>query len=155
MIDENGEMLGVYVLARALEKAQEKSLDLVEISPNAAPPVCKIMDYGKFKFQEQKKKAEAKKKQKAIEVKEIKLTPRIETHDYQVKLKKILSFCEAGDRVKVSMRFRGREMNNNEIGIALLNRICEDVKEVAKPESPAKFEGRQAIMFLVSTKSGG
>jgi translation initiation factor IF-3 len=141
-------MIGVTTVHDALKKAEELSLDLVEIVPNSDPPVCKILDYGKFKYEEQKRKNEAKKKQKIIEIKEIKVRPGIETHDYQVKIKNMIRFFEDGDRVKVSMRFRGRELDHQDIGLGVLKKICEDVSGVAKVEQHPKIEGKQAVMLL-------
>ena len=123
-------------------------MDLVEISPNSDPPVCKILDYGKFKFQEQKKKNEARKRQKVQEIKEIKLRPNIDTHDYDVKAKAMHRFFEEGDKVKVTLRFKGREMAHQELGFKLLNRVRDDTQPVAKVEQEAKFEGRQMVMVL-------
>lgn len=148
LINVDGEMLGVFSVTEALRKAQEKNLDLVEIVPNSKPPVCKILDYGKFRYEEQKRKAEAKKKQKITEIKEVKVTPRIEQHDYMVKLKNMMRFFEDGDRVKVTMRFRGRELDHQEIGLGVLKRICEDVAHIAKAEQQPKLEGKQAVMLL-------
>jgi translation initiation factor IF-3 len=123
-------------------------LDLVEIAPNSVPPVCKMLDYGKHKFQAQKKAAEARKKQKVVEIKEIKLRPMIDDHDYQVKMRAMQRFFEDGDKVKVTLRFRGREMAHQELGTQLLDRVREDTAAIAKVESDAKFEGRQMIMVL-------
>ena len=132
----------------ALRKAEEAGLDLVEISPNADPPVCKILDIGKYKYEEQKRKNEARKKQKVIEVKEIKMRPGIDEHDYQVKMKAIHRFLEEGDKVKVTLRFRGREMAHQELGVELLNRVKDDTGKIAKVEMDARMEGRQMIMIL-------
>ncbi len=132
----------------ALEAAQEAGLDLVEVSPNADPPVCKIIDYGKLKYQEQKKKAEARKKQKTQDVKEIKMRPNIDVHDYQVKTKAMTRFFEEGDKVKVTLRFRGREMAHQSRGMDVMNRVKEDFGEVAKVELEPKLEGRQMIMVM-------
>ncbi len=132
----------------ALEAASEVGLDLVEVSPNANPPVCKIVDYGKLKYQEQKKKAEARKKQKTQDVKEIKMRPNIDTHDYQVKTKAMTRFFEDGDKVKVTLRFRGREMAHQERGMDVMNRVKADFSEVAKVEFEPKLEGRQMIMVM-------
>ncbi len=132
----------------ALEAAQEASLDLVEVSPNADPPVCKILDYGKLKYQEQKKKTEARKKQKTVEIKEIKMRPNIDTHDYEVKSRAMRRFFEEGDKVKVTLRFRGREMAHQDRGVSLLDRVKEDFSDVAKVEFAPKLEGRQMIMVL-------
>jgi translation initiation factor IF-3 len=131
-----------------LSLAQEAGLDLVEIAPNAEPPVCKLLDYGKFKFQEQKKAAEARKKQKVVEIKEVKFRPMIDDHDYDVKLRSMLRFFEEGDKVKVTLRFRGREMAHQELGTRLLDRLKDDTTKVAKIEMDARFEGRQMIMVL-------
>ena len=148
LIDENGENKGAIDLQDALEQAAEAGLDLVEISPNADPPVCKILDYGKYKFQAQKKAAEARKKQKTVEVKEIKMRPNIDTHDYDVKMRSMKRFFEEGDKVKVTLRFRGREMAHQELGLALLHRVREQVEEMAKVEAEPKLEGRQMVMVL-------
>jgi len=135
-------------LDAALEAAQEAGLDLVEVSPNANPPVCKIVDYGKLKYQEQKKKAEAKKKQKTQDVKEIKMRPNIDIHDYQVKTKAMTRFFEEGDKVKVTLRFRGREMAHQDRGMIVMNRVRDDFGDVAKVELEPKLEGRQMIMVM-------
>ena len=148
MIDENGEQLGVMAPFDALKMARERSLDLVEISPNATPPVCKLLDFGKYKFQEQKKQAEARKKQKVVEVKEIKFRPMIDDHDYDVKMRSMQRFFEEGDKVKVTLRFRGREMAHQELGARLLERVKGDTEKLAKVEMDARFEGRQMIMIL-------
>ena len=128
--------------------AQEVGLDVVEISPNAKPPVCKIMDLGKFKYETQKKAAEARKKQKVIEVKEVKFRPNIDTHDYDVKMRNVVKFIENGDKVKCTLRFRGREMAHQQLGMDLLNRVRDDVEEIAKVEAFPRLEGRQMIMVL-------
>lgn len=148
LIDAEGEKQGEMPIEAALEAAEEAGLDLVEISPNADPPVCKILDYGKFKYQAQKKKAEAKKKQKTSELKEIKIRPNIDIHDYQVKSKAITRFFEDGDKVKITVRFRGREMAHQERGMELLQRLKGDFEEVAKVEYEPKMEGRQMIMVM-------
>jgi translation initiation factor IF-3 len=135
-------------LSAALEAAEEAGMDLVEIVATADPPVCKILDYGKFRFQEQKKKAEARKRQKVVELKEIKLRPNIDTHDYDVKAKAMHRFFDEGDKVKVTLRFRGREMAHPELGIKLLNKVQADFEEVAKVEYAPRMEGRQMIMIL-------
>ena len=132
----------------ALRKADEAGLDLVELQPNAVPPVCKILDYGKYKYQSQKRASEARKKQKIIEVKEIKLRPNIDSHDYDVKMRAVRKFLEAGDKVKVTLRFRGREMAHIELGSQLLERVRIDIDEEAKIEAMPKMEGRQMIMVL-------
>lgn len=148
LIDENGEKQGEMPTAAALEAAQEAGLDLVEVSPTAQPPVCKILDYGKFKFQEQKKKNEARKRQKVVEVKEIKLRPNIDDHDYDVKAKAMHRFFEEGDKVKVTLRFRGREMAHPELGMQLLQKVKADFEELTKVEYEPRMEGRQMIMIL-------
>jgi translation initiation factor IF-3 len=131
-----------------LAKAQEAGLDLVEISPNATPPVCKLLDFGKYKYQEQKKQAEARKRQKVVEVKEIKLRPMIDDHDYDVKMRSMERFFEEGDKVKITLRFRGREMAHQELGVELLNRVKDDTTKIAKVESEPRLEGRQMVMVL-------
>ncbi len=148
LIDENGDNHGVVTPAHAIAMAEEVGLDVVEISPNATPPVCKIMDVGKFKYETQKKAAEARKKQKVIEVKEVKFRPNIDTHDYDVKMRSVNRFLEDGDKVKVTLRFRGREMAHLELGRELLERIAADIEDVAKVESMPKMEGRQMIMVV-------
>jgi translation initiation factor IF-3 len=148
LIDKDGTNLGNIPIAEALAKAQEAGLDLVEISPNAAPPICKILDYGKYKYQEQKKAAEARKKQKVVEVKEIKYRPMIDDHDYDVKMRSMKRFFEEGDKVKVTLRFRGRELAHQELGTALLNRVKDDIAKIAKVEQEPRFEGRQVVMVL-------
>ncbi|MBE9554085.1 MAG: translation initiation factor IF-3 [Proteobacteria bacterium] len=152
LVDAEGEMKGVVPLEEALEHAAQAGLDLVEVSPNADPPVCKILDYGKLKFQEQKKKSEARKKQKIIEIKEIKMRPNIDTHDYDVKMKAIRKFIGEGDKVKVTIRFRGREMAHQELGMRLLNRVREETNEETKVEHEPAMEGRQMIMVLAPSK---
>jgi translation initiation factor IF-3 len=134
--------------SRGLELAAEAGLDLVEISPNAKPPVCKVMDFGKFKYEQQKRESEARKKQKTIEVKEVKFRPNTDTHDYDVKMRNVFKFLEAGDKVKVTLRFRGREMAHQDLGRNLLQRISDDVKDVGKVENMPKMEGRQMIMII-------
>jgi len=148
LIDQTGHNHGTVEIQKALAMAQEANLDLVEISPNNNPPVVKILDYGKFKYQAQKKAAEARKKQKVVEVKEIKFRPMIDDHDYDVKMRSMKRFFEEGDKVKVTLRFRGREMAHQELGTKLLNRVKEDTGKIAKVEQDAKFEGRQMIMVL-------
>ena len=128
--------------------AEEAGLDLVEISPNANPPVCKIMDFGKFKYETQKKEAEARKKQKIIDIKEVKFRPNTDTHDYEVKMRNVYKFIENGDKVKITMRFRGREMAHQELGRELLLRVADDTKEMGKVENMPKMEGRQMIMLI-------
>jgi translation initiation factor IF-3 len=148
LIDESGEKQGIMPTEAAIEAAEEVGLDLVEVSPNADPPVCKIVDYGKLKYQDQKKKAEAKKKQKTVEIKEIKMRPNIDVHDYQVKTKAMHRFFEAGDKVKVTLRFRGREMAHQDRGMDIMNRVKADFGEVAKVEFEPKLEGRLMVMVM-------
>lgn len=148
LIDKDGANRGTVTAAEALRLAQEAGLDLVEIAPNANPPVCKLMDFGKFKYQEQKKAAEARKKQKVVEVKEIKFRPMIDDHDYDVKLRSMVRFFEEGDKVKVTLQFRGREMAHQELGMQLLNRVKEDAGKLAKVEQEPRMEGRQMVMVL-------
>jgi len=148
MIDADGENIGVVSIARGLELAQEAGLDLVEISPNSDPPVCKILDLGKLKYENQKRKNEARKKQKTIDVKEVKMRPGIETHDYEVKMRNMVRFLGEGDKVKVTLRFRGREMAHQELGMRVLDRVRGDLDEIAKIEQFPKMEGRQMIMVM-------
>ncbi len=148
LIDQHGTNHGKKEFREAFALAQEAGLDLVEIAPNSVPPVCKIMDFGKFKFQEQKKAAEARKRQKIVEVKEIKLRPMIDDHDYDTKMKAMRRFFDEGDKVKITLRFRGREMAHQELGSKLLNRVKEDVGTFAKVEQEPKYEGRQIVMVL-------
>ncbi len=148
LIDEEGENVGVVATVAALERALEAGLDLVEISPGADPPVAKILDYGRFKYEDQKKKNEARKKQKVIEVKEIKMRPNIDQHDYDVKMRSINRFIGDGDKVKVTLRFRGREMVHQELGLKVLNRVREQIDEIAKVEQFPRMEGRQMIMIV-------
>ncbi len=150
LIDETGENHGAVQIAKALELASKAGLDLVEISPNAEPPVCKILDYGRFKYEAQKKAALARKKQKTVEVKEIKLRPGIETHDYDVKMRAIDKFLTQGDKVKVTMRFRGREMTHQELGLDILTRVRDQFAERVKIEQQPKLEGRQITMIMAS-----
>jgi translation initiation factor IF-3 len=148
LIDKDGTNRGVTDFNIALTTAQEAGLDLVEIAPNSVPPVCKILDYGKYKYQSQKKAAEARKKQKVVEIKEIKLRPMIDDHDYDVKMRSIQRFFEEGDKVKVTLRFRGREMAHQELGYKLLDRVKGDTAKIAKIEQEPRFEGRQVVMVL-------
>ena len=148
LIDQEGENVGVVATPEAMQRAEEAGLDLVEISPGADPPVAKILDYGRFKYEDQKKKNEARKKQKIIDVKEIKMRPNIDQHDYDVKLRSINRFIGEGDKVKVTLRFRGREMVHQELGLKVLNRVREQVDEIAKVEQFPKMEGRQMIMIV-------
>ena len=152
LIGAEGENIGVVTPQRGRELAEEAGLDLVEISPNATPPVCKIMDFGKFKYEQQKKDAEAKKKQKIIEIKEIKFRPGTDTHDYDVKMRSVTKFLENGDKVKVTLRFRGREMAHMDLGRELLERVARDVEEIGKVESMPKVEGRQMVMMVAPVK---
>jgi len=140
--------LGVISISRALELAEAAALDLVEVAPGADPPVCKILDYGKYKYEAQKKKNEARKKQKVIEVKEIKMRPGIDDHDYQVKLRNMRRFLDEGDKVKVTIRFRGREMAHQDLGMKVLDRVREELDEVSKVEQYPKIEGRQMVMVI-------
>ena len=148
LIDQDGTNRGTVETVVAIKMAAEAGMDLVEISPNNNPPVCKIMDYGKYKFQAQKKAAEARKKQKVVEIKEIKLRPMIDDHDYDVKMRAMLRFFEEGDKVKITLRYRGREMAHQEIGTKLLDKVKTAVADVAKVEQDARFEGRQVVMVL-------
>ena len=143
-----GEQVGVVPIGRALEMADEVGLDLVEVSPNADPPVCKLLDYGKFKYDAQKKAAEARKRQKTVDVKEIKMRPGINQHDYDVKMRAINKFLDEGDKVKVTLRFRGREMAHQQLGMAVLQRVKGDLEAIAKVESEPRLEGRQMVMVL-------
>jgi translation initiation factor IF-3 len=148
VIDEEGENLGVMYTREAIAQAAEVGLDLVEVSPNADPPVCKFLDVGKFKYEAQKKANLARKSQKTQEIKEIKMRPNIDDHDYMTKMKKIVEFIGEGDKVKVTLRFRGREMSHQQLGIALLQRVAEDMAETAKVEAYPRLEGRQMLMVL-------
>jgi translation initiation factor IF-3 len=148
LIDADGRNRGVVDLAEAQQAAEEAGLDLVEIVPSATPPVCKVLDYGKYRFLEQKKSAEARKKQKVVEVKEIKLRPGIDEHDYGVKMKAVRRFFEEGDKVKVTLRFRGREMAHQDLGLRLLERVKSEIANIAKVEAEPSIEGRQMIMVL-------
>jgi translation initiation factor IF-3 len=148
LIDHNGEKQGIMPTAAAIEAAQEAGLDLVEVSPTADPPVCKILDFGKFKFEEQKKKNAARKRQKVVEVKEIKLRPNIDIHDYDVKARAMHGFFEEGDKVKVTLRFRGRELAHPELGMKLLQKVKAEFEPVAKVEYEPRMEGKQMIMIL-------
>lgn len=148
LITEDGENIGVVATRDALDRARKLELDLVEIVPNAQPPVCKIMDYGKFKYQEQKKVAEAKKKQKVVELKEIKLRPTIEKHDYEVKLKSTRRFIVEGNKVKVTLRFRGREIAHSDLGLQVMQRLLDDVLDISKADQLPQMEGRIGLMIL-------
>lgn len=148
LIGAEGENAGVVTPARAMEMADEAGLDLVEISPNANPPVCKIMDFGKFKYETQKREAEARKKQKIIEIKEVKFRPNTDVHDYEVKMRNVFKFLENGDKVKITLRFRGREMAHQNLGRELLERVAADTTEIGRVENMPKMEGRQMIMLI-------
>ena len=148
LIDHTGEKRGVVNTDEAMQIAVQAGLDLVEVSTNTQPPVCKILDYGKYKYQQQKKKAEAKKKQKVVDIKEIKMRPNIDQHDYEVKSRSMKRFLEDGDKVKVTLRFRGREMAHQERGMELLHRVQDDFDEIAKVEQMPKLEGRQMMMVI-------
>ena len=152
LIGADGENVGVVSPERGLEMAIEPGLDLVEISPNAMPPVCKIMDFGKYKYEQQKRESEARKKQKTIEVKEVKFRPNTDTHDYDVKMRNVTRFLEAGDKVKVTLRFRGREMAHQNLGRELLERVADDVEGLGKVENMPKMEGRQMVMMIGPAK---
>ena len=148
LIDATGNNVGVVPTPDALARAVEAGLDLVEIAPNSEPPVCKILDYGKYKYQAQKKAAEARKKQRTVEIKEIKMRPNIDDHDYDTKMKKVFEFIEEGDKVKVTLRFRGREMAHGQLGMQVLQRVQADTVELAKVEQHPRMEGRQMLMVL-------
>ncbi|CAL4319442.1 translation initiation factor IF-3 [Buchnera aphidicola] len=149
----DGDQMGIYNLYEALEKSEDLGLDLVEISPNAEPPVCRIMDYGKFLYEKSKSSKEQKKKQKIVQIKEIKFRPSTDEGDYQVKLRNLVRFLEDGDKVKITLRFRGREMAHQKIGVNVLNRVKNDLIELANIESfPSKIEGRQMVMILSPKK---
>jgi len=148
LIDAEGENRGTVPIEEALELALDAGLDLVEISPTNRPPICKILDFGKFKYAAQKKASEARKKQKTIEIKEIKMRPNIDTHDYDVKMRAVRRFFDDGDKVKVTLRFRGREMAHLNLGMELLQKVKADTEEIAKVEAEPKLEGRQMMMVL-------
>ena len=148
LIDQDGEMIGVMSARDALARAYEVGMDLLEISPNAEPPVCKITDFGKFKYEQQKKANEARKRQKVVEIKEIKVRPNIDDHDYEVKMRQMKGFIEEGDKVKVTLRFRGREMAHQDLGVKVLERIRTEMAEATKVESMPRLENRQMIMVL-------
>ncbi len=152
VIGSDGEMIGVLSRDEALRMAEDEGLDLVEIQPNADPPVCKVMDFGKFRFEQQKKASEAKKKQKQVEIKELKFRPVTDDGDYQIKLRNMRRFLAEGDRVKVVVRFRGREMSHTELGLAMTRRIEEELKDEAVIEQRPKMEGRQMIMMVAPKK---
>ena len=148
VVDHEGEQLGVLAIGDALDRAADVGLDLVEVAPNADPPVCKFLDYGKYKYEAQKKKSEARKKQKIIDVKEIKMRPGIDEHDYQVKMRNMRRFLDDGDKVKVTIRFRGREMVHQDLGMRVLDRVRGELEELVKVELMPRLEGRQMIMIM-------
>jgi translation initiation factor IF-3 len=152
LIDDAGEMLGVMATRDAIERAADLGLDLVEVSPTAQPPVCKILDYGKFKYEAQKKANAARKRQRVIEVKEIKMRPGIDSNDYNIKMRKIFAFLDEGDKVKVTMRFRGRELAHQDIAMGVLTRVRDQVGELAKIEQFPRMEGRQMVMVMAPAK---
>ena len=152
LIGAEGENIGLVTPERGMQLAEQAGLDLVEISPNAAPPVCKIMDFGKFKYEQQKRESEARKKQKTIEVKEVKFRPNTDTHDYDGKMRNVVKFLENGDKVKVTLRFRGREMAHQNLGRDLLERVAADIEEIGKVENMPKMEGRQMVMMIGPAK---
>ena len=152
LVDQDGGMVGVVAIRDALIRAEDVGLDLVEISPNATPPVCKILDYGKFKYEAQKKANAARKKQRVIEVKEIKMRPSIDDNDYSIKMKKVREFLDEGDKVKVTMRFRGREMAHQHLAMNILEKVREELADLAKIEQFPKLEGRQMIMVMAPLK---
>ena len=152
LVGEDGEMIGVVRLREALERAREVGLDLVEVSPTAKPPVCKILDYGKFKYEAQKRANAARKKQRVIEVKEIKMRPGIDDNDYNIKMKKIRNFLEEGDKVKVTMRFRGRELSHQNLAMNILTKVKDEVSDLGKVEQFPKMEGRQMVMVMAPLK---
>lgn len=152
LIDDAGEMLGVMSIRDAIARAADLGLDLVEVSPTAQPPVCKILDYGKFKYEAQKKANAARKRQRVIEVKEIKMRPGIDSNDYNIKMRKIFAFLDEGDKVKVTMRFRGRELAHQDIAMGVLTRVRDQVGELAKIEQFPRMEGRQMVMVMAPAK---
>ena len=152
LIGDNGEKLGVVSLNEAIEKAEDKNLDLVLVAPNATPPVCKIMNYGKYKFEQAKKEKEAKKKQKVLETKELRVTPNIEEHDFGFKSKNARKFIEDGNKVKITVRFRGREVNNSKSGEVVLNKFIEELSDISTVEKPPKLEGRNMFTILAKKK---
>ena len=152
LVDEEGGMVGVVRLAEALQRAEEAGMDLVEVSPNASPPVCKILDYGKFKYEAQKKANAARKKQRVIDVKEIKMRPNIDDNDYNTKMRKIYEFLDEGDKVKVTMRFRGRELAHQDIAMGVLSRVRDELGDRVKIEQFPRMEGRQMVMVMAPGK---
>lgn len=152
LIDANNENRGIVSIREALALAEEEGLDLIEISPQATPPVCKILDFGKYRYEQQKKKNEAKKNQKVVEIKELKLRPMIETHDYEVKVKQAKKFLEQGNKVKFTMRFKGRELSANDMGKQILSNLMEDLESCCKVDSAMKLEGKQMTMIVAPLK---
>lgn len=152
VISDEGGQLGVLPIAEALKKAEELGVDLVEISPEATPPVCKLIDYGKFLYQKEKKLKEARKKQKVVEIKEMKFRPKIDDHDFEYRMKQIREFLEAGDKVKITIRFRGRELVHSQLGFDLVNRIIDLVKELGTPDKQPKFEGKSIVVVISSNR---
>lgn len=152
LVDHNGNMVGVVSVKEGLKLAEQAGLDLVEVSPNASPPVCKVLDYGKYKYEAQKKAHEARRKQRVIQIKEIKLRPTIDKHDLEIKIRNVLGFLEEGDKVRITLRFRGREMDHQELGMQVLERVQEALKDLAKIEQPPKTEGRQIVMTVAPNK---
>ena len=148
LVDQNGNMVGVVTASEAIKMAEQAGLDLVEISPSASPPVCKILDYGKYRYEIQKKAHEARKKQKVIQIKEIKLRPTIDKHDLDIKVRNVLGFIDEGDKVRITLRFRGREMDHQDLGLKVLERVQESLKDNAKIESPPRIEGKQIVMMV-------
>lgn len=149
LVDHNGQMVGVVSVKEAIRMAEQAGLDLVEIAPTASPPVCKILDYGKYRYEIQKKAHEARRKQKVIQIKEIKLRPTIDKHDLEIKLRNVLGFLEEGDKVRITLRFRGREMDHQELGMQVLERVQDALKDHAKIEQMPKIEGKQIVMTVV------
>ena len=152
LLGNENEQLGVFRLGEARRMAEEADVDLVEIAPNATPPVCRLMDYGKFRYQEQKRAAEAKARQKVVQIKEVKFRPQTDDGDYNIKLRNMISFLQDGDKVKITLRFRGREMAHQEFGIRLLERVRNDIEEIAQVESMPRLEGRQMVMMVAPKK---
>jgi translation initiation factor IF-3 len=153
LIDSDGSQLGIVTIQAAMEKAAERNLDLVKIAPKAEPPVCRVMDYGKFRFEQAKKEKEARKNQKVVDIKEVRLSAKIDVHDFEVRVKSAQKFLTSGDKVKASIRFRGREMAHTDIGLGVMQRFAEACAEFGVVEKPAKLEGRQMLMFLAPAKN--
>jgi len=152
LIDSDGAQLGIVDIQTALDKADERGLDLVKIAPMAQPPVCRVMDYGKFRFEQTKKEKEARRNQKVVEIKEVRLSAKIDVHDFEVRVKSAQKFLTGGDKVKASIRFRGREMAHTDLGLAVMDRFADALTEYGTVEKPAKLEGRQMLMFLAPVK---